>query len=186
MLILYINLGAIIMIAIEPSIKKNISFGMIVPFIFFLIVGSMMILNGQRQYRSLQPNEAVQVTATFKDYSLSRIRQKKEEIELNFIDRDSLKINPVCISNTLKNNLRNLPAGCSVDMLLHPDSYTILSIKADNDDILSFDTTQNQFKRLRTILLVGGILFYICGIIFTIKLNSRRKKFMQNKGYYPN
>lgn len=169
--------------AIESVIRKPIAVGMLIPFIFFLIIGSILIFNGQYRYREIQPDEAIQVSATYKDFSLSKVQRKKQQIQLNFTDHDSLTINPVCISSELENDLRRLPVGCRLEMLIHPDSNTVISIKADNKDILSFDSMLNHFKRSRTVLLFAGIMFYVCGIILTVKTNLRRKKFMQYDNY---
>ena len=131
-----------------------------------LFIGTVFTVGMSYWNAPLERDDAQEVTATYSsyhiDYGYGRNRRYIHEVELQFTDHDELRIEGSCISEEVKNAIKELPVGAELDMLLHPNSSSIVELKHGEKTILPFEEAVKDLGVERIGFLILGILLYLC------------------------
>ena len=88
-----------------------------------------------------------------------------KQIEISIADHSSVYIDGACVSEDVKDELKALPEGAKVDMLVHPNSDTVRELKHGDKTILSFEESQKDIKNENVVFIIIGIFMYFCAVI---------------------
>ena len=156
-----------------------------IPIIFslFLVIagffiGSVFTFGMNHWYGKVQRYDALDVSACFESYDISYGKTGINEIILEFEDHDSLSVDGCCVSDEVESAIRNIPKGAKLDMLVHPNSNTVLELKCGEDGILSFEESQKDFKRQNIGFEFFGVFLYFAALmgVFSLILKIVRKQ----------
>ena len=106
-----------------------------------LIMGTVFILGMRFWNAPITQEEAIHTTAVFSSYTERRSRGNITEIIIHFDDQEQRYIDGSCINNELREAIHTLVPGTQVSMIVHPNSNTIMDLKAGNTVLLEFQTT---------------------------------------------
>lgn len=110
--------------------------------------------------------EAVRVTAVYESYELVYGHSRKHrsnslnEIRLHFADHETLSIDSACVDDDLPASIAALPEGAVLQLLVHPNSDNILSLRAGDAELLHFDETVAALTGEMTGFLFLGLFMY--------------------------
>lgn len=146
-----------------------------------LIVGLLMgtVCTVDLAYWSvpIEASEARQVTATFESYTMPN----SKDATVYFSDREPLTIDELCTSDRVESRLRALTEGAKVQLLLHPNSDTILAMQSEEGlTVLDFDDAQEALRSGNKGWLVFAIVMHtlavwgLCGLIADIVRNRKK------------
>ena len=141
-----------------------------------LLLGSVFLWNASYFLSPVTPEEAISAEAEFSGYSERKNRHSSGEIRLDFTDHERVFIASAIVDQNLRLQLFMLPSGTSMQMLIHPRSDTVLSLRAAETEILNFDEVQNRLIREAKGFSALGILLYCCAIYFAIWLIVKSKR----------
>ena len=65
----------------------------------------------------------------------------------------------------MKDEIKALPQGAKLDMLVHPNSDTVWELKHGDKTLLSFEESQKDIKSENIGFIVLGIFMYFCAAI---------------------
>lgn len=149
-----------------------------------LLMGTVFTVGEQYRNKPLSREEALSVTAVY-DSSAERLRRGHvQEIIVRFADREQLYIDGGCVTEELRMQLRSLPAGTKVTLLVHPNSDTILDWRMEDKVLLQFqDTTTSlgQDRMVSAALGVGCYLMVPLGLYELLRRKKPRRKFAAEK-----
>lgn len=135
-----------------------------------LFLGTVFTVGMSYWNAPLGRDDAEEVTATYSsyriDYDYDRYGNRRDiqEVELQFTDHDELSIDGSCVSEEVKNAIKELPVGAELDMLLHPNSSSIVELKHGEKTILPFEEAVKDLGVERIGFLILGILLYLCAV----------------------
>ncbi len=112
-----------------------------------LILGSIFILDMRYWNAPIDREDAISVEATFDSFIERESRGKSKGITISFSDYDQQFINTSCVTDDLRNDLKQLAKGDNLILLIHPNSQTIWEIRTEKKTILSFAYTQNTLRQ---------------------------------------
>jgi hypothetical protein len=96
----------------------------------------------------LDRKNAIEVEATFDSYlERKTIRGNSKGIRISFSDYEQQSIDASCVTDDLRNDLKQLTNGDNLILLIHPNSQTIWEIRTEKKTILSFAYTQNTLRQ---------------------------------------
>ena len=141
-----------------------------------LLLGSVFLWDALLSLTPVSQEEAISAEAEFSGYSERKKRNSDGEIRLDFTDHDCLFIDSSCVDQELREQLFLLPAGTSMQLLLHPRSKDVLSLYAGETEILNFDEAQRHLINNAKGFVILGILLYCCTVYFALWLIVKSKK----------
>ena len=155
-------------------------------FSLFLIIAGMLIGSvftfGMNYWSGpVKRNDAVKVSARFESYRKEYGKYTISEIILNFDGHDALSVDGCCLSDDVESGISNIPKGAELDMLVHPNSDTVLELKCGEDVILSFEESQKDFKRYDIGFAVLGVFLYLCAVMGVFSLILKAVKTQKRK-----
>ena len=164
--------------------KQEISIGTAVMLLVFgLILGSIFVFGSQYWGEPIQREDAIEISATYEAYEINPGKIRKhhiKQIEITLADHSSVYIDGACVSEKVKDELKALPEGEKVDMLVHPNSDTVWELKHGNKTILSFEESQKDIKNENIGFIILGIFMYFCAVIGFGSLLMRGVKARKN------
>ena len=133
-----------------------------------LILGSIFVFGSQYWGEPIQREDATEVSAIYEAYEINPGKIRKhhiKQIEITLTDHSSVYIDGACVSEDVKDGIKALPEGAKLDMLVHPNSDTVLELKHGDKTILSFQESQKDIKSENIGFIVLGIFMYFCAVI---------------------
>lgn len=126
-----------------------------------LIMGTVFTFGEWYWNAPVEIEDGVSVTASFLEYDIWYGKRRNiQEIKVIFSDYDHLCIDGSCVNPTLLQNLQMLNKGEEIQLIVHPNSDTILQMTSENKTILSFEETQDILSHERNGFSILGILMY--------------------------
>ena len=163
-------------------------------FIIGLIMGTVFCFGNQFWYRPITPEEAIHTTATYSrfdlQYNLPRLnhtRSHNYKLRVYFEDHDSLLIYAWRLYGSEREMLRKfnlLPSGTNVELIIHPNSDTVLDMRTDDSVLIEFDESIDILSLENKGFMILGIIMYlgsVFGLIYFIYLNYRSYKRITRK-----
>lgn len=153
--------------------------------IFFLVAGLILgtvFTFGQQYWQKPIPvEEAIPVSAVMQDVRGSynhRHGRRLQEILIRFEDYEQLDIGSAIASESLLTRLSAYPPGTAFDMLVHPNSPTILRLSIQGEEIISFDDAMARTVRENTGFFWLGLFMYLAAAfgaaVMILRLHLRR------------
>lgn len=123
--------------------------------------------------------EARPVSAVMEDvrgsYSRHRSRRQFNAILIRFEDYEQLGIVHPVATEALLDKLLSVAPGTTFDMLVHPNSATILALTIGGEEIVRFDDAMTRLSRENTAFLWMGIFLYALAALGLFTLILRLK-----------
>jgi hypothetical protein len=141
-----------------------------------LILGTVFTFGMKYWNTPIAQEEAQQVTATFSSYKTSTTRGHVKQIILRFDDQEQLYIAGVSIDDGLLDAIRKLTAGTVVEMLVHPNSNTILEMEVGTERLLKFQDSIDKLSSEATGFMYLGIFCYAFAAAGSFHLIKRKKR----------
>ena len=128
-----------------------------------LILGSVFVFGMQYWNADIEREDAVLVSAEFESYRFDRSGRggNISEIRINLKGHPSFSIDGVCASTDVILEVKKLPKGAVLNMLVHPNSDTIWELKQGAKTILSFEEAREKLEK-ETIgfAFLGGFMYF--------------------------
>ena len=123
------------------------------------VLGSIFTYNCLYLNQTIDREDAIVATGRFDsyEYSYSPRSGAVSEVQINFIDRETLYLDAYHIE--MDEKLERLEPGEQLDLLLHPNSDYIWEMTTEDDVILSFDDAKS-----RTQFENGFFMFFLVGM----------------------
>ena len=137
--------------------------------IFLLIAGLIMgtvFTFGMKYWNApIAQNEAHQVTAIFASAKETMRRGHVQEIIIRFDDHEQLYIDGVCIDNELCDLVSEITPGTVIEMMIHPNSNTILEMEVGTTKLLEFHDSVQKLTSEASGFMYLGIFCYIVALM---------------------
>ncbi|MBE5758930.1 MAG: hypothetical protein E7332_02740 [Clostridiales bacterium] len=130
-----------------------------------LIMGTVFTFGTQYWNAPITPDEAEQVTATFSSYKEAKRKSHVKEIIIRFDDHEQLSIDGVSIDDDLRDAISEIEAGTTIEMLVHPNSNTILEMTIGNTKLLAFHDSMQKLSSEASVFICLGIFCYLSALI---------------------
>ena len=151
--------------------------------ILFLIVGLILgtvFTFGQQYWKApIERNDAVSVQAEYSYHTQRFIRPDSHAVSIHCSDGEIYDIDAHCVTYDILDYLDTLQKGTRLDMLIHPNSDTILSLDVNGENILDFDEVIDDLNSANIGFLCLGIFMYLlafCGAVRLIVIAVRKLK----------
>ena len=131
-----------------------------------MIVGTVFTVGVKYWNKGISVNETVKVTGTYQSYHIRSgdeglVREKSgKEITVCFSDIENKFVDSSCNTDALREKLRSVTPGTKVEMLIRPNSPTIIEMRADGTEILSFEDASRAMASSSAGFMLLGILMY--------------------------
>lgn len=148
-----------------------------------LILGSIFVFGSQYWGEPIQREDAIEISATYEAYEINPGKIRKhhiKQIEISLADHSSVYIDGACVSEDVKDGIKELPEGAKLNMLVHPNSDTVWELKHGDKTILSFEESQKDIKDENIGFIILGIFMYFCAVIGFGSLLMRGVKARKN------
>lgn len=137
--------------------------------IFLLIAGLIMgtVFTFGMKYRNglIRQEESQQVNAIFSSYKENKRCGRVQEIILRFDDHEQLYIDGVCIDNELSDTISEIMPGTILEMMVHPNSNTILEMEIGTTKILEFNDSVQKLSSEASGFMCLGVFCYILALM---------------------
>ncbi len=151
--------------------------------ILFLVVGVILgsvFTFGQQYWKTpIERDNAVSVQAEYSYHTQRFIRPDSHAVSIHCSDGEIYDIDGHCVTNDILDFTDSLAKGTKLNMLIHPNSNTILSLDVNGENILDFDEVQEKLDYANSGFLCLGIFMYliaVCGAVRLIVLAVRKLK----------
>jgi len=155
--------------------------------ILFLIIGAILgtvFTFGQHYWNApIDREDAISVEAEYFSYTRKFLHPESHDVGIkcktenpNYV---KYYIDESCVTYDILDFVHNLEKGTTLEMLIHPNSDTILSLTINGEEILNFDEVQNNLDFTNVGFLCLGIFMYalaVCGAVRLIVIAVRRFK----------
>ena len=140
-----------------------------------IILGSVFTFGMQYWNSDIKREDAIRVEATYEKHIIRSTfsRRKNSGAVVYFTDNDPLYIDSACINDDLREAMDNLTKGTKAIMLVHPNSDTILDMRAGGQSILEFADTMERLSGENSGFLILGIFMYLCAAYAVCSLIRR-------------
>ena len=160
-------------------------------FIVGLILGTVFCIGNQFWYNPAISEKAIHATATYLKYDIyySNLKPRPRgqgKFYVYFEDYESLLVyawNLYDDKSEFIDKFKNLPAGTEVDIIVHPNSGTLLDMRSDEFTLVEFDESIVILSYKNKGFFVLGIIMYFfsflglfCFIYLNYKSHIRIKK----------
>ena len=153
--------------------------------IFGIVLGSIFAYNFVYLGEIINREDAISIIGTFDSYKYhySPKSGSVTEVQINFVDRDSLYLDAYNVE--MDEKFEALEYGQQLEMLLHPNSEYIWEMTSEDGVILSFEDAKS-YAQLNNGFF-GGILAAFCficasmGVISLLVKYKEYKKIKNNK-----
>ena len=148
--------------------------------IFLLIAGLIMgtvFTFGMKYWNApITQDEAQQVTATFSSYKETKRRGRVQEIILRFDDHEQLHIDGVSVNEELCDAISKIEIGTDIEMMVHPNSNTILEMEVGMVKLLEFqDSIEKLSSEASGFMYLGVFCYMLAGVgLFLLILPKKR------------
>ena len=137
--------------------------------VFMLIAGLIMgtvFTFGMKYWNApITQAEAQQVTAVFSSYKETKRGGHTQEIILRFDDHEQLYIDGVCIDNELCDIIREIMPGTILELMVHPNSNTVLEMEIGPTRVLEFHDSVQKLSSEASGSMYLGIFCYLMALM---------------------
>lgn len=137
--------------------------------IFMLIAGLIMgtvFTFGMKYWNApITQNEAQRVTATFSSAKETMRRGHVQEIIVRFENHEQLYIDGVCVDNELCDSVSEIMPGTVIEMIVHPNSNTILEMEVGKTRLLEFHDSVQKLTSEASGFMYLGIFCYMMSLM---------------------
>lgn len=164
-------------------LKKLPSLGQaIILLIIGLLLGTAFTMLMDYTQGPVTRDEARPVSAVMEDfraiYGRRGRRNSLREILIRFEDYEQLGIDHPVANKAMLNKLLSVAPGTTFDMLVHPNSATILALSIDGEEIINFDTAMAKLSNENLVFFWMGICLYAAAAfgayVVILRLKLRR------------
>ena len=147
---------------------------------FLLIAGVFMgtVFTFGMQYWNapVTQEDTIHTTAVFSSYAADRREGHVKEIIVRFEDHEQLCIDGSCINEQVWDGLDTIAPGMEVELMIHPNSNTILDFRMGNSVVLEFENTSEILASEATGFFGLGLFLYILAAygLFNLVFQKRR------------
>lgn len=156
-------------------------FQCILMLVFGLTIGTIFTIGMSYWNAGIIQEEAIAVTAEYQGYEVfhphsrtGAARRDISTVDLHFSNHETLSIDGSCAATDLLSSLDGIRHGTVLELLIHPNSDTILAIHAGGRALLSFEDAINRLSFERWGFFAIGILCYLCAGIGAYYLITRK------------
>ena len=149
--------------------------------ILFLIVGAILgtvFTFGQHYWKApIEREEAITVESEYSYHTQRLVRPDSHAVSIHCSNGEIYSIDAHCVTYDILDFVHNLERGTTLEMLIHPNSDTILSLTVNGEAILDFDEVQNNLDFTNVGFLCLGIFMYalaVCGAVRLIVIAVRK------------
>ena len=133
-----------------------------------LLLGSVFTFGMQYWNSEVTPEECMLIKTQFISYE--EIHQPKryaqiKEIAVDCVNGERYFIDGVSINTDLQHALSELNTQQKINLLIHPNSNTIVEFSTENGQILSFYETIRKLGGEASEFLFLGIFMYFCSLV---------------------
>lgn len=114
-----------------------------IAFICVAIFASANFISQPFQNRKINMHEAITLSAVFDGVQVSYGKSIRY-VDLQFRDAEEQTVDDCCLGYGLQEKLESLPSGTQMELLIHPDSESVLQIQVAGETLLDFDRAQEQ------------------------------------------
>ena len=132
-----------------------------------LIMGTVFTFGMQYWNAPIKYDEAQEVNATFSSYEETKRSGHVQEIILRFDDHEQLCIDGVCINNDLRSLISKITPGTTLEMMIHPNSNTVLDLEIGTVKILEFHDSVQKLSSEASGFMYLGIFCYVMALMGT-------------------
>ena len=161
-------------------LKKLPSLGQaIILLIIGLLLGTAFTVLMDYTQGPVTRDEARPVSAVMEDVRGRRNRRNSlREILIRFEDYEQLGIDHPVANKAMLDKLLSVAPGTTFDMLVHPNSATILALSIDGEEIINFDTAMAKLSNENLVFFWMGICLYVAAAfgayVVILRLKLRR------------
>ena len=161
-------------------LKKLPSLGQaIILLIIGLLLGTAFTVLMDYTQGPVTRDEARPVSAVMEDVRGRRNRRNSlREILIRFEDDVQLGIDHPVVNQAMLDKLLSVAPGTTFDMLVHPNSATILALSIDGEEIINFDTAMVKLSNENLVFFWMGICLYAAAAfgayVVILRLKLRR------------
>ena len=140
------------------------------------IMGTVFTFGMQYWNAPVTKEESIHATAIYESYATQREQGRVKEIIVRFKDHEQLYIDGVCINDMLLNSIDSFVPGIELSMIVHPNSNTIMELRADNRVLLDFQDTAEKLTGEAMGFMGLGLFCYVLSACGLISLLFRRRR----------
>ncbi len=151
--------------------------------ILFLIVGVMLgtvFTFGQQYLKApIEREDAISVEAEYSYHTKRLIRPDSHAVVIHCSNGEIYSIDAHCVTYDILDYFDTLEKGTKLNMLIHPNADTILSLDVNGESVLDFDEVIDDLNSANIGFLCLGIFMYIlavCGAVRLIAIAVRKYK----------
>lgn len=137
--------------------------------VFLLIAGVIMgtvFTFGMKYWNApITKDEAQQVTAIFSSFEEIYGRGGVNGIIVRFENHEQLEIDGVCINDEISDAIDDIVPGTIVEMLVHPNSDSIVEMKVGNMKVLDFQDSIQKLSSEASGFMYIGVFCYIMALL---------------------
>ena len=153
--------------------------------ILFLVVGLILgtVFTFGQQYwdAPIDREDAISVEAEYHSYTRKFLHPESHDVGIKCKTENpkyvEYYIDASCVTYDILDFVHNLERGTTLEMLIHPNSGTILSLTVNGEEILNFDEVHNNLDFSNIGFLCLGIFMYalaVCGAVRLIVIAVRK------------
>ncbi len=155
--------------------------------ILFLIVGLILgtvFTFGQQYWNApIDREDAISVEAEYFSYTRKLLHPESHDVKIKCKNENpyylEYYIDASCVTYDILDFVHNLERGTTLEMLIHPNSDTILSLTVNGEEILNFDEVRDNLDSTNIGFLCLGIFMYalaVCGAVRLIVIAVQKYK----------
>ena len=141
-----------------------------------LFLGTVFTFGMQYWNAPVTQEDAIHATAVYSSYTESRRDGHVKEIIVRFEDHEQLYIDGSCITEQMWDGLDTISPGMKVDLMIHPNSNTILDLRMEDSVVLKFEDTSEKLTSEAKGFAGLGIFLYILAAYGLFNLAFRKRR----------
>lgn len=148
--------------------NHNISRQTAVVFVVLSLFMSIVFFNVYISNTSVEKSESESIVADFEDYDY----QKGRGHSINYLflimeSGENLSIDGVCVNEKLQNTIEEMEKGTRLHALVSNNTNTVVELKTDSEELLSFDYAQKKLRQegigflVLSVFMLAGCAYFI-------------------------
>ncbi len=160
--------------------RKKMTLGQAILFLIVgVILGTVFTFGQQYWKKPINREDAISVEAEYSYHNQRLVRPDSHAVSIHCTDGTIYDIDAHCVTYDILDYLDTLEKGSTLNMLIHPNSDTILSLDIFGQSILDFDEVIDDLHSANIGFLCLGIFMYalaVCGAVRLIAIAVRKFK----------
>lgn len=162
--------------------RKKMTLGQAILFLIVGVILGTVFTFGQQYWNApIDREDAISVEAEYFSYTRKFVHPESHDVGIkcktenpNYV---KYYIDASCVTYDILDFVHNLERGTTLEMLIHPNSDTILSLDVNGQSILDFDEVIDDLNSTDIGFLCLGIFMYaiaVCGAVRLIAIAVRK------------